>query len=358
MKELFREHSKKINNKLTFEKFGYYFSDLSINSHKKVIAICISCGKPRELTRQKANRLRCQSCSKKEKLNGMYNVHRLGKNCPNYKDGQSLKKNNCLDCGTEINWQSKRCKKCSDNNKKIPEQIHYCIGCNKEISSQTFKYGTKRCRSCARNHYFKMHPKLKNFCIDCGIEISLYSVRCRHCANTVIAINNWKNSQFKAKRVAKIKEINKRPEIIAKRSRTMKMLWQNKKYREKVIRNTLNAQKISPNKPEKCLIKLLNKLLPNEYKFVGNGKIILDGFCPDFINTNGQKKIIEHFGCYWHKCLECGFAKRKLRPKDVGRLKTYKKYGYKTLIIWEHELKDLDKVKEKILEFNYHERIV
>lgn len=28
------------------------------------------------------------------------------------------------------------------------------------------------------------------------------------------------------------------------------------------------------------------------------------------------------------------------------------KYGYKTLIIWEHELKNMIKVKEKILRFN------
>ncbi|KKL48467.1 hypothetical protein LCGC14_2325240, partial [marine sediment metagenome] len=31
---------------------------------------------------------------------------------------------------------------------------------------------------------------------------------------------------------------------------------------------------------------------------------------------------------------------------------TYKRYGYKTLIIWEHELKNLDKVKTNILKFN------
>lgn len=29
-----------------------------------------------------------------------------------------------------------------------------------------------------------------------------------------------------------------------------------------------------------------------------------------------------------------------------------KKYGYKTLIIWEKELKDLDRLKAKIKEFN------
>jgi len=45
-------------------------------------------------------------------------------------------------------------------------------------------------------------------------------------------------------------------------------------------------------------------------------------------------------------------GKRKFRPKDVGKLKTYKKFGFKTLIVWEHELKNIEKVKEKILQFN------
>ncbi len=31
--------------------------------------------------------------------------------------------------------------------------------------------------------------------------------------------------------------------------------------------------------------------------------------------------------------------------------KDYKKYGYKTLIIWQHELKDLNKLTKKVLRF-------
>ena len=105
------------------------------------------------------------------------------------------------------------------------------------------------------------------------------------------------------------------------------------------------CKNILPNKPE----KLLNELLPNQYSFVGNGKLMIGKFCPDFVNRDNNK-IIELFGCYWHKCQKCGFGKG--RPVDAGRLKEYKKAGYQTLIIWEHELKNLDKVESKILEFN------
>lgn len=89
---------------------------------------------------------------------------------------------------------------------------------------------------------------------------------------------------------------------------------------------------------------MLNKLLPNQYKFVGNGKLIIGGFVPDFVN-NEHNKIIEHYGDYWHN--------REDRIKrDKRRLITYKKAGYKTLIIWQYELKDLDNLKNKILEFS------
>ena len=101
-----------------------------------------------------------------------------------------------------------------------------------------------------------------------------------------------------------------------------------------------------PNKPEIVLTELLNNFLSNEYKYVGDGKVIIGGFNPDFININGQKKIIEMFGDYWHN-------RTDTITRDKIRLKTYKEYGYKTLIIWEHELKNnLKKLILKLKEFN------
>ena len=59
-----------------------------------------------------------------------------------------------------------------------------------------------------------------------------------------------------------------------------------------------------------------------------------------------DKKIIELYGDYWHNTKD-GIKRNK------RRLRVYKKYGYKTLIIWEHELKDLSKLICKIEEFNH-----
>ena len=109
--------------------------------------------------------------------------------------------------------------------------------------------------------------------------------------------------------------------------------------------NSFLAKRVSPNRCEKSLNKLLNKLLPKQYRFVGNGKVIIDGFNPDFIGRNGQKKIIELYGDYWHNL-------KSWRERDKRRIKAYTRYGYKTLIIWEHELKDLDKLRIRVKKFS------
>lgn len=128
---------------------------------------------------------------------------------------------------------------------------------------------------------------------------------------------------------------------------SMKRRWEDPVYREKAIKAIMNAIHRKPNKVELKLNKILQQILPGEYKFVGDGKFIIAGRNPDFININGQKKIIELFGDYWHN--------PKIFPNVLSaqdRIKLFAKYGYKTLIIQEHELKPIRRLGEKILEFN------
>ena len=224
-------------------------------------------------------------------------------------------KNYCVDCNKLLLNRSslnppKRCWKCrvkylGDNaDGGETGKIHYCKKCDNEISYNSWKYGMGLCRPCAgkfrggKNHHSYGRPSKLPNCVDCDKQLIDYrSKRCPNCSS--------------------IKFLGKR-------------LKQNLK---------------SPNKPEKFLNKLLNVLFPKEYKFVGNGKVIIGEFCPDFINCNGQKKIIELYGDYWHRTPK--FGKRNKR-----RLQTYIKYGYKTLIVWEHELKDLVTLNTKIINFN------
>lgn len=50
-------------------------------------------------------------------------------------------------------------------------------------------------------------------------------------------------------------------------------LWQDPEHRKKILEATRKGMKLSPNNKEKKLNVILNKLLPKEYKFTGDGKI-------------------------------------------------------------------------------------
>lgn len=106
---------------------------------------------------------------------------------------------------------------------------------------------------------------------------------------------------------------------------------------------------LKPNKKEKQLDGIIQTILPNEYKYVGNGEVIFGNRCPDFINCNGQKKLIEHFGVYWHS--EKLTGRTNIQEEQLYK-DYYSKYGFDTLIVWENELKNEDKLTEKIKKFN------
>lgn len=123
--------------------------------------------------------------------------------------------------------------------------------------------------------------------------------------------------------------------------------WKNPEFAKKMAK----AFNLKPNKKEIELYGILNKVCPEEYKFVGNGGIVIDGLIPDFININGQKKIIEFFGDYWHSE---EITKGNYRRSETGRKAIFAGYGYKTLVIWQSEFERLTEndIKEKIIKFN------
>ena len=114
--------------------------------------------------------------------------------------------------------------------------------------------------------------------------------------------------------------------------------WKNNAEYISKYRNGLNTK---PNKPETMILNLLEDLYPNEWKFTGDFSFMIAGKSPDFTNINGQKKLIELFGDYWHE---------GQNPQD--RINVFKPFGYDTLVIWQSELKDINKVKDRIIEFS------
>ena len=105
-------------------------------------------------------------------------------------------------------------------------------------------------------------------------------------------------------RKARIEYLKSHPQAINAISMAKKKNWQDDRYARRIIQ----AWRNSPNKAEKKLIGLLDEVYPNEWEYVGNGKFLLGGKCPDFL------------------------------------------YGYSCLVIWEHELEDIVGLKRKLVE--------
>lgn len=113
-----------------------------------------------------------------------------------------------------------------------------------------------------------------------------------------------------------------------KASNTMKQKWADPNY----ARYVATRQNKTPNKAELKLLSILNIIAPNEWKYVGDGKVWIEGRNPDFININCKKIVIELFSHYWH-------IERARTNDDVSdRINHYKKYGYECIVIWAKQL--------------------
>ena len=114
----------------------------------------------------------------------------------------------------------------------------------------------------------------------------------------------------------------------------------------------MKAQERRPTNPEKQLGQLLRSLYPGEFEYNGSqAGVVLSGHIPDFINVNGRKQVIELFGCYWHGCKLCHHKDLIQQRSDAKRIKDFNDLGWNSLIVWQHELKNLGKLKTRIQNF-------
>jgi hypothetical protein len=163
----------------------------------------------------------------------------------------------------------------------------------------------------------------------------------------------WSRPEVKEKRSQAAKVVHNRPEVKERHSQATRIRWQNPENREKLrdaikilwqnseyVTKQMEARGILPNKQETLLLNLLNEIYPGEWKYTGDFSFTIGGKCPDFINVNGHKKIIELFGDYWHQ---------GENPQD--RVDVFKPFGYDTLVIWEHELNNMERVKFRIRKY-------
>ena len=104
-----------------------------------------------------------------------------------------------------------------------------------------------------------------------------------------------------------------------------------------------------PTRPERNLISLVEKRkLPLRY--VGDSTLRIGCLNPDFIATNGDKKVVEVFGCYWHGCL--AHYPRVVSPikREKNRRAYYHREGYDLFVMWEHDLES-EQIMERLEEW-------
>ena len=223
--------------------------------------------------------------------------------------------------------------------KRVPFTCEYC-GETKEVQpwyARTHKYCSNECRLAA----ITGTSRSQEFC-DKMKEI--------------------KQAQYQdpifAARMAKIqhkvqKEAQGRPEVVAKKREATTRNWQNPEFRAKV----LAGQYHRPTKPELELKQILDEHFPGQFEYVGDGSWWrsvkdkdgkLHNLNPDFISINGERLIIEMFGDYWHG--KEGKKRYNMMDENTRRI-LFASINYKMLVIWEHELKEPDKVVQRIRGF-------
>lgn len=97
---------------------------------------------------------------------------------------------------------------------------------------------------------------------------------------------------------------------------------------EKLFIN-LSKSGFKPSNPERYLDAILQLNFPHEWRYTGDGKILIEGKNPDFVNINGRKILIEYNGFYTHT-----------PEKDKQKTEHYAKYGWTTINLYPIDLKE------------------
>jgi DNA mismatch endonuclease (patch repair protein) len=109
-------------------------------------------------------------------------------------------------------------------------------------------------------------------------------------------------------------------------------------------------------KPEWAVRRLLSAL-GYRYRLQGKG---LPGR-PDIVFPKRKKVVFIH-GCFWHRHPRCGRTPksrldfwlpklRSNRTRDLKNQRALKRLGWDFRVVWECELKDIDEVSLRLIEF-------
>ena len=119
--------------------------------------------------------------------------------------------------------------------------------------------------------------------------------------------------------------------------------------RDEFERKRFGALVLKPTKIERRLIQIIKEHhLP--FQYCGDGSVVISGKNPDFISTNGKKKIIEVFGEVFHNPDNAWFDV-DWKCTEWGRKAIFSQAGYDALIIWGKELENELEIVDKITNF-------
>lgn len=162
---------------------------------------------------------------------------------------------------------------------------------------------------------------------------SLKDVECKKERARRLALEQWKSTEGRAKKMAGLQEANKDP--VLRQMRSARMIRDNPMSRrdivDKMLRSLVKSQKHYPNEGEQKLIEFFRtQSIP--LSFCGDGSFILDGKIPDFVNYD-KKVVVEYNGRFWHSKNEWNDA----CDDSKERIAHFKKHGYTCYVIWDDE---------------------
>lgn len=196
-----------------------------------------------------------------------------------------------------------------------------------------------------RDHMVKVHkgprPHRRKFCLSKKELHSLY----------------W-NEKLNSYQIADMFNVHERTvsrwikkHSIPKRTLSEAMLekWKKDEFRVAVLENLMKWNKIireeklnlhssRPTRPERKVIEIIEA---NEYPFeyTGDGSYLIGSLNPDFVATDGSRKLIEVFGRVFHDP-DASFVEIPETSTEEGRVFYFKEYGWSTLILWDDEIFD------------------
>lgn len=206
-----------------------------------------------------------------------------------------------------------------------------CIHCHENfLVAYACKQGQKFCSTSCKKHcqigrkQERVKPRLTRICVVCGeiffVKPSDKETK-KYCSFVCRSGDpNWRQKMSESKKGQRPSEATR-----LKIKRTMIQM-----YSDPRIRHRLHLGKSQqPNKIEQAFLEFLEEKFPGQYRYVGDGSLIVGRFSPDFTHVS-EKRLIEIYGDYWHAGDD---------PQE--RIAYFAEFGYQTQVLWEHEVRQI-----------------